>query len=353
MKFSGLTPFSALFAISLPLSTLAQTISLGNGVQANQSELMQNILGSYIKGTTTYEDTAWPLFVSAAQTGLCKDTVYRTGFTPRVIDTKMEEAYIGSTGILPGVTVNFVIPKSPADIAGLKENDQVATINGQSTPSSGKNISKRFSAMYEEAIALAGKSDSAVTLEVRRGNEIKQLRITPVKSCNLTISALADGGRFMENPDPTQVMVSPSVMDEATDDTERQIVIAYAMAKNLSGAVAAKRNANRAAKFLGNALQFAPLVMPVDPTIYMGAILADPATKAAGELFAASKNGNSDELSLAILKASGISASQVLAFWEKYLNSDANSMVFKWVNGSAMTKARLDVIRAEAAQDVK
>jgi hypothetical protein len=85
----------------------------------------------------------------------------------------------------------------------------------------------------------------------------------------------------------------------------------------------------------------------------MGAILADPATKAAGELFAASKNGNSDELSLAILKASGISASQVLAFWEKYLNSDANSMVFKWVNGSAMTKARLDVIRAEAAQDVK
>ncbi|WP_297800006.1 M48 family metallopeptidase [Arenimonas sp. GDDSR-1] len=353
MKFNAFTPFLALFAISFPLSTPAQTVALGNSTQANQPELIQNILGSYIKGTTTYQDTAWPLFVSAAQAGLCKDTVYRTGFSPQVIDTKMEEAYIGSTGILPGVTVNFVIPKSPADIAGLRENDQVAIINGQATPSSGKNISKRFSEMYEEAITLAGKSGGGIELEVRRGTEIKQLKITPVKSCDLTISAMADGGRFMENPDPTQVMVSPAVMDEATDDTERQIVIAYAMSKNLSGAVAAKRNANRAAKFLGTVMQFAPLAMPVDPTVYMGAMLADPATKMAGELFAASKNGNSDELSLAILKASGISANQVLTFWEKYLNSDANTMVFKWVNGSAMTKARLDVIRAKAAQEVK
>lgn len=353
MKLNALTPFLALFAISFSISTLGQTVALGNGAQANQTELMQNILGSYIKGTTTYQDTAWPLFVSAAQAGLCKDTVYRTGYIPRVIDSKMEEAYIGSSGILPGVTVNFVIPKSPADMAGLKENDQVATINGQATPSSGKYISKRFSEMYEEAITLAGKSGGGVELEVRRGTEIKLLRITPVKSCNLTISALADGGRFIENPDPTQVMVSAAVMYEATDDTERQIVIAYAMAKNLSGAVAAKRNANRAAKFLGTVMQFAPLAMPIDPSVYMGAMLADPATKVAGELFAARKNGDSDELSLAILKASGISANQVLAFWEKYLNSDANSMVFKWVNGSAMTNARLDVIRAKAAQEVK
>ena len=338
--------------VALQSTAQAQSVSLGNATPPNQAEIMQGVLGAYVKGSTTYQDTAWPLFVNAAAAGLCQDTVYRTGFSPRVVDAKMEEAYIGSTGILPGVTVHYVVPNSPAAQAGLKENDQVASVNGRPAPASGKNISKKFSEMFEEAVANAGKTGGAVELEVNQAGQIKRISLTPVKTCNLSISALADAGRFMEQPDPTQVLVSQAVMEQAADETERQIVIAYAMAKNLSGAVAAKRNVNRFASALNTAMLFAPLALPVDPTVMgLGTVLGggiEPVGHVAANLFAATKSGKADEISLAILKASGINAIQVLAFWEKYLASDSNSMVLKWVNGSAMTKARLDVIRKAA-----
>lgn len=331
-----------------------QAIHVGNadGTPVTQADIMKDVLGSYIKGSVAYEDAAWPLFIGAADAGLCKDTVYRTGYAPRVIEAKMEEAYIGSTGIIPGVTVHFVVPNSPAAQAGLKENDQIVTINGRSTPTTGKSISKKFAEQFQEAVDSAGSSAGLVELEVKQGADVNRISFKAVKSCNLTISSLPDAGRFTEEPDPSQVMVSQTVMEQASDDVERQIVLAYAMSKNLSGAVAAKRNINRFAKLLDTAVQLAPLALPVSPSMLgfgSTAAMIAPTGSAAANLFSGSMTGKNDQISLAILKSAGISAQQVVAFWEKYMASDSNAMVLKWVNGSAMSKSRLDTIRQAAA----
>ncbi len=315
---------------------------------------MQGVLGSYIKGSVAHEDVAWPLFTGAASAGLCKDTVYRTGYTPRVVDGKMEEAYIGSTGIIPGMTVHYVVPNSPAALAGLKENDQIAAINGRMTPTAGKNISKKFAEMFQDAVDLAGVNGGQVELDVKQGSELKRITFKSVKSCNLSISSIPDAGRFTEEPDPTKVMISQTVMEQTTDDVERQIVIAYAMSKNLSGAVAAKRNINRFAKMLDTAMQLAPLALPISPSMLgygTATTMIAPAGNAAASMFAGSKSGKNDEISLLVLKSAGISAQRVVEFWEKYMASDSNAMVLKWVNGSAMTESRLNAIREVASKE--
>ncbi len=262
---------------------------------------------------------------------------------------------------MPGANVHYVVPNSPIALAGLQVKDVILSVNGQSLPTSGNGLSKKISAQLISATDLAGSSGGKVELVVMQGSAVKTISVKPVKSCNLTISSLPDAGRFNDTPDPSQVMVSPTIMEQAANDVERQIVMAYAMSKNLSGAVAAKKNINRFAKMLDTAITYAPLVVPVDPSVlgYGNMTHGLPGTAAmlgmAGSVAAnsasAMKSGKNDEISLAILKTVGISAQQVVDFWEKYMASDSNSMVLKWVNGAAMSPTRLDAIRAVAVQE--
>lgn len=354
----SLTLLSAVIFANTTQAQQAVTMTNADGTPMNQAELTEKILGSYVGGgdNTTYAGVAWPLFTHAADAGLCKDVVYRLGYTPKVLDSKLEESYVGSTGKFPGLTVNYVTPNSPIALAGLKENDVFVSVNGETIKTTGRNISRNFAEMLDDATNLAAGNGGQVTLEVLQGTSIKTLKVAPVKSCNLTISSAPDGGRFNDEPDPKKVLVSQTVMEQASDDVERQIVIAYSMSKNLSGAVATKRNINKTAKFLNNVLAFAPLALPVNPSMLgmagMGlGGLVQPAGNAIAGVASGSKAGENDEISLAVLKSAGISAQQVVDFWEKYLESDSNSIVLRWVNGSDMTDKRLNKIRLVAQQE--
>lgn len=350
----NLISLAALLVASTGQAQSAMPTVNPDGTPFSQEQLMQKMMGSFVEGSNTYDAVAWPLFTGAAEAGLCKDTVYRTGYAPRVIDAKLEEAYIGGTGKIPVVTVTYVVPQSPAGLAGLKTGDTILSANGKSLVTSGRGISKKNAAILDEAATMAASTGSDMTLEVMKGSTLKQLRFKPVKSCNLTISTLPDAGRFNDSPDPTQVTISPTVMEQASDDTERRIVIAYAMSKNVSGSVAAKRNVGKVFKVLGAVASLAPLAVPVDPSLF-GAIAG---TETLANLGGAAANsvGNSgtaknDKVALAILASAGIKAQEVVDFWEKYMASDSNAIVLKWVNGSAMTEKRLDEIRQVATQE--
>lgn len=355
--------FLSALVLSSSITNAQEAVRMTNpdGSPITQGQAMQNILGSHVNRSSPYEDVAWPLFTGAASAGLCKDVTYRTGYTPSVIDAKMEEAYIGSTGIIPGANVHYVVPNSPIALAGLQAKDVILSVNGRSLPTSGKGLSKKISEQFNDAVLLAGNNGTLVDLEVMQGSAAKKLSVRPVKSCNLSVSSQPDAGRFNDTPDPSQVMVSPTIMEQAANDVERQIVMAYAMSKNLSGAVAAKKNISRFAKLLDAAIAYAPLVMPVDPSLLGygnmtrglpgAAEMVGMAGSVAANSASAMKSSKNDEISLAVLKSAGIGAQQVVDFWEKYMASDSNSMVYKWVNGAAMSPSRLDGIRAVALQE--
>lgn len=343
-----------LLAASLATAQSALPTVNADGTPFTQEQLMQKMMGSYVEGSHTYDAVAWPLFVGAAQAGLCKDTVYRIGYSPRVVDAKLEEAYIGGTGRIPVVTVGYVVPQSPAGLAGLKEGDRILSANGTPLLTSGRNLSKKNVAILDAAAEQSAVSGTDMTLEVMQGSTPKQLRFKPVKSCNLTISSLPDAGRFNDTPDPTQVSISPSVMDQASDDVERQIVFAYAMSKNVSGSAQTKQTVGKMFKVLGTVSSLLPLAVPVDPSI-LGAVAGTEALANAGSAatnaIGRSGTAKDDKTALLILASVGINAQDVVDFWEKYMSSDANAVVYRWVNGSAMTEKRLNAIREVAAQE--
>ncbi len=67
--------------------------------------------------------------------------------------------------------VDALLPGSPADLAGMKAGDRVIRVND-------KDISSR-SELFD---AVAKSNGQALTLDVRRGNQVKTLVITPVPS---------------------------------------------------------------------------------------------------------------------------------------------------------------------------
>lgn len=121
---------------------------------------------------------------SSAQAGTCKDGEYQTGYTPKVLDSKKEKAYIGSTGHIPGVTVSNITPNSPIALAGLNENDVITSVNGQIVKTTGHNISRDFAQMFNESTQIAGANDGVLILEVLSDKVTKRIIVKPIKSCD-------------------------------------------------------------------------------------------------------------------------------------------------------------------------
>jgi len=89
-------------------------------------------------------------------------------------------SYFGFAG---NVAVEGVVPGSPADRAGVKQDDSIAAIGGIAIPadSSGEETTAPFVALYDAIAALP--PDQPVEMTVIRAGERLKLRVVPVPAC--------------------------------------------------------------------------------------------------------------------------------------------------------------------------
>src|SRR5262249_54146069 len=140
------------------------------------------------------------------------------------------DSYQALFGIAEKPTVLFVLPESPADVAGMKPRDVVQSVNGVSTA---------------DTNAISGLTDTLpphtpITFVVTRDSQPLSITVTPDKACHYRvrldpqqiINAFADG---------RQILVARGMMSFARDDNELALVLAHEMAHNLMKHIDAKK----------------------------------------------------------------------------------------------------------------
>jgi len=145
----------------------------------------------------------------------------------------------------PGIEVLFIIPDSPADIAGLYPGDRIIKLGDWRVPS------KRgaFTEFFRKLQALNTQNVSSIDLLIRRGARFVDITVYPIKGCDYPVILREDEslGAFT---DGEKVMINRGLLRFVRSDDELAIVITHEMAHNVLNHVDIKRkNALQGATF--------------------------------------------------------------------------------------------------------
>lgn len=150
----------------------------------------------------------------------------------------------------PGIEVLFILPGSPADIAGLRPGDRIIRLGEWRVPS------KRgaFTELYGRLKSLNTEKSSSIDLRIQREARFVDVTLYPVIGCDFPIVLREDEsiGAFS---DGEKVMINRGMLRFARNDDELAMIITHEVAHNVLDHIDIKRK---------NALQGAAVGVVVD-----------------------------------------------------------------------------------------
>jgi S1-C subfamily serine protease len=154
-------------------------------------------------------------------------------------------------GFDDGLTVAAVVPRSPAQMAGLEPGDHIFSINGTAVAAA-PDDAKTLRAMFRNS----ADAQAPVSMVIRRGGSNHTLAITPLRACDYPaipiddteINAFADGN---------QVFVTTAMLNFIRSDQELAVVISHEMSHNILGHIDKERQNEVVGTLAGLALDIA------------------------------------------------------------------------------------------------
>lgn len=230
IKKLHLSVYSAAIIGSLLLSACAGPITAGPQVsrQEVQEEALRQtslVLKNFINDQNRLATISYPILTANA--GVCAERVTPVlGMSVYSLDT------IGRNNAAAGrdlynltnmLSVQNVVPRSPAAKSGIKRGDTVISINGEMLPAGPNNLKIAIGELER-----VGTGPLAMTLQ--RGNDFYNVVMTPVLACDYpvllnyrdhSINAFADGEK---------IVVSKGILRFADSDDEVAMVVAHELA---------------------------------------------------------------------------------------------------------------------------
>ena len=213
----------------------------------------------------------------------------------------LEEA-LNERGIDEVITVRYVVPDSPADLAGLEKGDQLMGINGDAIPTRGLRPTKYAMNHLKKALI----PDEPNRLLVRRAGQEIELEVEPVEAAYYGLIVWPHSEVFAET-DGKMLFLSQSLLEMADDYKQLSYICAYAVAKGVMRHAKMKKS-NMS---IGSIFDIAAFVYGINT---MGAFenMGRKAHQLAFEVEA-------DMIALYILANAEIDISEYPAFWEETL----------------------------------
>jgi Zn-dependent protease with chaperone function len=211
----------------------------------------------------------------------------------------------------PGIEVLFVLPGSPADMAGLRPGDRVIRLGEWRVPS------KRgaFTEFYQKLRSLSAKKASSIDLRIQREARFVDVTLYPVAGCDFPIVLREDEsmGAFS---DGEKVMINRGMLRFTRNDDELAMVITHEVAHNVLDHIDIKRK---------NALQGATVGVVVDILLAAATGFRTDAFQQVGASIGAlaySKDFEmeADYYSAYLMALAGFDISGIPAYW-RYLGS--------------------------------
>lgn len=177
--------------------------------------------------------------LALANRTLCRDVVApQLGFTLHGLDqyeTADRGRMAATFGLGPHAGVMAVVPFSPADEAGLENNDQLVSVNGRTLSGGAVDPSRRPTrAIVEgtEKLLLEEMRTGEVTLRISGARGIRDIRFVPDLGCSSNVE-LAPGDDVNAWADGERVVISAGLVARCATDADLALVISHELAHNL------------------------------------------------------------------------------------------------------------------------
>jgi membrane-associated protease RseP (regulator of RpoE activity) len=225
----------ALFGCAAP-QTRVPTVNHAS-MQKETRKQREMVVEDYVQSYRRLQGVASRIVVSGNE--LCGDKVAPyyglTAWTQEDFGREWREVAEASFGVGAAPSIASVAPGSVADQAGMKEGDEVRSINGW-TPPAGKDAITRLN----EKLAAEGKFGVPVEFVVQRGTEELRLSMLPEQACDFSVHLSPDDVKNAY-ADGHKVVIYKGMMEFFRSDEEIALVVSHELAHNAMKHIDAKK----------------------------------------------------------------------------------------------------------------
>lgn len=277
--------------------------------------------------------------LSAANLEFCKTKSAAIGAMLETVASYPKEfaAAARASGVGDQPVVAAVLETSPAEAAGLKVGDELASVNGAPV----KPNPAGFKAVRTSLATATGP----VTVVVKRGDEMLTIAVTPEQICGYPIAAPGDQ-ELNAFADGDSIVIARGMVRFAASDSELALVIGHEMAHNAMGHIDAKQR-NQMAGAIGGALLDGLLLAATG-------VQTDAFTRVGANMGAAAYSkgfeSEADYVGLYFMARAGYDISDVETFWRRMAAENPQGITF---GSSHPTSAERFVALAAARDEIR
>jgi len=269
--------------------------------------------------------------LAVANLDLCSQRMNQPGFAVHDLSqygAEFRAAAIAAFGLDAGPGVLALVPGSPAEQGGLRLDDVLLSVDGQSLAGAGPQRSRTFDRMAEILDTLeTAFTDGSAEIEVRRAGARRSLHIGSEPGC-VTRFQLIPSRRLNAQADGRYVQVTTAIADYVADDDELAAVIAHEFAHNVLGHRARLDRAHVSRGFFANFGNNATRIRETE--------------------------AEADRFSVYLLDRAGYDAEAAVRFWARFgrrgLNFLGSPTHPNWQRRIALIETEIAAIRAARAQ---
>jgi hypothetical protein len=229
------------------------------------------------------------------------------------------------------VRVLYVLPGSPAQLAGIQPGDVLAKIGEEETNTGLDAVNEVFRAIEKNI-----PPDGMVAIGLKRGGVDREVKFPNKPVCASKVQ-LAQSDMVAALSNDERIIVTSGMVDYAAGDDEIAFVVAHELGHNLSKHTSARNTGAIVGRVIGSIIQIA---VPLIPGGQIGQAFGATAGAHDREFLA-------DELAVKIMQHAGYNPKKAIDFWDRTEKSPPEGMKITWTMshpGVAERKARLTSI---------
>ena len=170
--------------------------------------------------------------LSTANANRCARHMPATGLVLHSVDQyrgKWRTAAVRIFGTIGKVSVEGIVPQSPAAAAGLHPGDSIAAINGMETAVAGKAGAGATAARDRaEDLLVDLPPRGEIIFEIDRAGTASKVSVSPLVACRLRYEVVSGNAKFAQS-NGTMIQIGQWLVDQVTD-TELAVIVAHEMA---------------------------------------------------------------------------------------------------------------------------
>lgn len=274
------------------ISSYKRLLAVSRPIQLNGKDLCGENVGPYIGGVTWNVD----------------------GIPNKIWKEIGQEKY----GLGHELRYAYVVQGSPADLAGIKEGDELVSINGVSAP-----IGLKATDEYTKRVAAEAKY-GAVDFVVKRNGQEQKISVVPETACKFTVQLVQDETKNAY-ADGKGIFVHKGMMDFIKSDEELALVVSHELAHNSMRHIdAQKKNA-----VLGSILGAVVDVLAASRGVNTNGNYSKMAGGIGAKTFSVEFEQEADYVGLYFMARAGYKIDGAANFWRRMAVADPRAITMK------------------------